>query len=225
MGEAMRDNFLFYRSFMEALEGLDDQTYRRLVEAALHYALDGEEPELTGLERSVFVSWKANIDRSNQNRDNGKTGGRPKKPVVTECETSGFEDENQWLDTPETNLKEKEKVKEKVKEKEKTTDTETETDTETVTDKQHTKARARFTPPTVEEVREYCQERDNHVDPEEFVDFYSSKGWHVGRDSMTDWKASVRTWEKRKREERARSGTSVAERVSIVDSWLDRRAT
>lgn len=52
-----------------------------------------------------------------------------------------------------------------------------------------------FTPPTIEEVREYCQERCNNVDPEHFVDFYASKGWMVGKNRMKDWKACVRTWE------------------------------
>jgi len=59
------------------------------------------------------------------------------------------------------------------------------------------KSAKRFTPPTVEEVRAYCQMRNNNVDPEQFVDFYASKGWKVGNNSMKDWKASVRTWEKR----------------------------
>ena len=54
----------------------------------------------------------------------------------------------------------------------------------------------RFVPPTVDQVREYCQERGNTVDPERFVAFYSSKGWMVGRNKMKDWKASVRTWER-----------------------------
>ena len=53
-----------------------------------------------------------------------------------------------------------------------------------------------FTPPTVEEVREYCQSRNNLVDPERFVDFYSAKGWMVGKNKMKDWKAAVRTWER-----------------------------
>lgn len=57
--------------------------------------------------------------------------------------------------------------------------------------------RKRFVPPTVEEVRTYCAERKNNVDAERFVDFYESKGWMVGKDKMKDWKASVRTWEKR----------------------------
>ena len=59
------------------------------------------------------------------------------------------------------------------------------------------KAAPRFLPPSVEEVRAYCQERKNTVDPEGFVNFYSSKGWKIGSQSMKDWKAAVRTWEKR----------------------------
>lgn len=54
----------------------------------------------------------------------------------------------------------------------------------------------RFTPPSLEEVKQYCKERNNSVDPESFVDFYSSKGWMVGKNKMKDWKAAVRTWEK-----------------------------
>ncbi len=53
----------------------------------------------------------------------------------------------------------------------------------------------RFTPPTVDEVSAYCQERSNKVDPQRFVDFYAAKGWMVGKNKMRDWKASVRTWE------------------------------
>lgn len=59
--------------------------------------------------------------------------------------------------------------------------------------------RKRFTPPTVEEVAEYCKERNNNVNAERFVDFYTSKGWKVGKESMKDWKACVRTWEGRDR--------------------------
>lgn len=54
----------------------------------------------------------------------------------------------------------------------------------------------RFSPPTQEEIKIYCLERKNKVDPIKFFDFYESKGWMVGKTKMKDWKASVRTWEK-----------------------------
>ncbi len=54
----------------------------------------------------------------------------------------------------------------------------------------------RFIPPTPEEIKIYCSERNNNVDYQKFFDFYQAKGWMVGRNKMKDWKASVRTWEK-----------------------------
>ena len=58
--------------------------------------------------------------------------------------------------------------------------------------------RKRFTPPTVEEVRAYCQERNNSIDPDAFVDYYTARGWKYGQGKpVADWKAAVRTWEAR----------------------------
>lgn len=54
-----------------------------------------------------------------------------------------------------------------------------------------------FTPPTLEEVAAYCQERNNGVDPQKWYDFYAAKGWMIGKNKMKDWKAAVRTWERR----------------------------
>lgn len=59
------------------------------------------------------------------------------------------------------------------------------------------KPRNVFKPPTLEEVKEYCWERNNGIDAQQFIDFYSSKGWMIGKNKMKDWKAAVRTWEQR----------------------------
>lgn len=56
---------------------------------------------------------------------------------------------------------------------------------------------SRFIPPTAEEVAYYCKERQNSVDAQRFVDFYEAKGWKVGKEAMRDWRAAVRTWERR----------------------------
>lgn len=56
--------------------------------------------------------------------------------------------------------------------------------------------RKRFVLPTVGEVIAYCVERGNDIDAQQFIDFYASKGWMVGKNKMTDWKAAIRTWEK-----------------------------
>jgi hypothetical protein len=56
--------------------------------------------------------------------------------------------------------------------------------------------RTRFIPPTVDEVKAYCEERKNGVDYQRFIDYYTANGWKVGKNSMKDWKATVRTWER-----------------------------
>lgn len=56
---------------------------------------------------------------------------------------------------------------------------------------------SRFSRPTLEEVKAYCEERGNGIDPEHFIDYYEANGWKVGKNSMKDWKAAVRNWEKR----------------------------
>ena len=101
--------------------------------------------------------------------------------------------------------------------------TNTDTDTDTDTDTKPLKRKG-FAPPSLDEVSQYCKQRGNTVDPETFVDFYSSKGWLVGKTKMKDWQASVRTWEKRETAEKkeakdwdelarnnARPGESMAE--------------
>ena len=66
----------------------------------------------------------------------------------------------------------------------------------------------RFTPPTVDEVRSYCLERGNCVNPQRFVDYYSSNGWMVGKNKMKDWQAAVRTWEQKESKGRPAAGKS-----------------
>lgn len=56
--------------------------------------------------------------------------------------------------------------------------------------------RKRFTPPTLEEVQAYCDERQNNVNAERFIDHYTANGWQVGKNKMKDWKAAVRNWER-----------------------------
>ena len=75
------------------------------------------------------------------------------------------------------------------KEKEKELDTET----ESIRGKPALK---RFAPPALDDVKAYCSERKNTVDPEHWYSYYEANGWMVGRNKMKDWKASVRTWEK-----------------------------
>ena len=81
------------------------------------------------------------------------------------------------------------------------------------------KAKAkRFVKPTIEEVADYCNERNNDVDAEKFYDYYSSNGWKVGKNAMKDWKASVRTWEKNTTQQQ-----KVSQPKQVLTAWEQAR--
>ena len=129
-------------------------------------------------------------DTCQKRAEAGRNGGRPKKAN----ETNSFSEKaNETI-----SFSKKAKKADKDKEKDKDKDLEKEKDK-----KEKVAGAPRFVKPTVEEVRDYCRERGNDVNPESFVDFYESKGWKVGSNPMKDWKACVRTWEQRRKADRA----------------------
>lgn len=84
----MRDSVVIYRSLYEALKGVNERSYKKVMQAILGYAMDGKEPNLTGLEMTVFLIAKPQIDANNIKYENGKKGaqsgakgGRPKKEL------------------------------------------------------------------------------------------------------------------------------------------------
>ena len=64
-------------------------------------------------------------------------------------------------------------------------------------EKETEKEKKMFTPPTLAQVQAYCAGRGSPVDPQRFVDFYTANGWRLGPNPMRDWKAALRTWERR----------------------------
>lgn len=164
----MNDGFVFYASFYDALSDLPDDIRVQAYDAICRYALLGEEPDCGGVVKTVFKLVKPQIDANNKRREAGRKGGQAYRKHSASTEEAKASKQEP---------KEKEKVKVKVKE--------------------NVKESKRFAPPSLEEVAGYCFDRNNGVDPQRFVDFYSSKGWKVGNSPMKDWKAAVRTWERR----------------------------
>ena len=173
----MRDSVLFYRSFYDALKNIPCDERLKVYDAIMEYGMYDTEPELDGVALAIFLLAKPQIDANNKRYKNGCAAKQKKtvskieancKQDVSKAEANGKQNRS------EAEAKEKEKEKEKVKEK----------------------VNKIFKPPTVAEVKAYCDERRNAVDPQSFVDFYESKGWMIGKNKMKDWKAAVRTWEK-----------------------------
>ena len=88
----MRDSFVFYRSFIEAADELNAEDFKTLITAICKYALDGEEPEITGIPRMLFTVAKPILESNNKRYENGKKGGRPstKNHRLSETETNGY---------------------------------------------------------------------------------------------------------------------------------------
>ena len=59
----------------------------------------------------------------------------------------------------------------------------------------------KFVKPTLEEVEDFCYEQNLSIDPSQFIDFYETNGWMVGRNHMKDWKAAARNWDRRRKTE------------------------
>ena len=149
------------------------------VTAICTYVFEGESKSLTGQASASFLLVKPVLDKASKKAANGKRGGS--KPKANRKQT-------------ESNIEGEIEVEGEV-------EREKESENDSYTPPTPSSRGKRFSPPTVDEVRAYCQERNNGVDPESFVAFYASKGWKIGQSPMKDWKQAVITWEKRRKQE------------------------
>lgn len=173
----------FYLSYQNILSPLSDAALGKLTRAMLKYADTGEVTELSGRAAIVWPYVRFQIDcdknsyreRCEKNRINGYKGGRPpKNPAV--------------FQKPKENEKENENGKEKEKDsiyRPSSPSGET------------AGSPSPFFPPDVQQVRQYVAELGLQIDPERFVDHYTSNGWMIGSSPMQDWKAALRNWSRK----------------------------
>ena len=199
-----RNSFILYTDYSDHIDSLTLEEKGLLFEALLEYA-KGIEIELSGAVKVAFSFIKAQIDRDSEKyeevcekrRSAGKKGGAPKGNKNAEKTTKNNQKQPK---TTKNNLKQ-------TKQPDNDTDTDTDTDNDTDNDTENdinTKTkeskkstRKKFIIPSVEEVRAYCQQRNNRVDPVAFIAYYTAKDWMIGKNKMKDWKAAVITWERR----------------------------
>jgi hypothetical protein len=199
------ESFIFYQSFHKALESLPAETYKNIMVAISKYALYGEEPELDGVENSIFTLIKPQLDANNRRRktgkengqkgaEYGKMGGRPKESNSKNPQETPKEP----LDNPQ------ETPKEPISEEKKPPNVNVNVN-DNVNDNisapsgaidEKPESPKRFVKPSLQDVAEYCKGRKNSIDPEAFIAFYESKGWKIGSNAMKDWRMAIITWEK-----------------------------
>ena len=177
-----------WTSFRDVIQPLSDAEKGRLFDAMLIYTEDGTEPaDFAGNERFTWPAAKQWIDltyaENAKQRENGKKGGRPKsqenpnKPNKTQENPN---EPNKSLNIKENNIKES-NIKPSSK---------------------NIVPLKRFVPPTVDEIKKYCDERGSYlINPQAFIDYYEARGWMLNKNrKMVDWKAAVRTWENNEKE-------------------------
>ena len=82
--------------------------------------------------------------------------------------------------------------------------------------------RTHFTPPTLEEVKAYCIERNNNIDAEYFIDFQEARGWVLSNGKkMKDWKATIRTWERNNYNRKPVNKNSKEDAINVVKEVME----
>lgn len=173
----VRDSFIFYRSFYQSAKKLPKEDKAELFDAICSYALDGESVEMSVVPEAIFTVIKPNLDANRRKWENGCKEKKKPSEVEADEEQEISKDEAKDKQTiskaqGNVNVNEDVNVNKDVKDK-----------------------RKRFTPPSLQDIQNYCKERNNSVNPDKWLNFYQSNGWKVGKNSMKDWKAAVRTWE------------------------------
>ena len=87
-----------------------------------------------------------------------------------------------------------------------------------------TTKRKRFEKPTLSEIKAYCIERGNKVDAQHFFDYYESNGWRVGKNSMKNWQAAVRTWERSEYRKPNSKKNSKEDAINVVKELMEEYA-
>ena len=186
-----KNYFQFYETFLSAVETLPENEQLKFYKAICHYGLYGETPGFDDpKDIAIFLQIQFAIDNQNKrrliNRENRlKTGTNqnerkisfPKKTNQNEIEENAEMNRNEMnneLNGNEFDLE----------------------NSDSEESESSPKKSSRFKKPTVEEIRAYCIERGNTVDPQQFFDYYEANGWMVGKSHMKDWKSAVRNWER-----------------------------
>lgn len=196
-----KNSFVLYTDYRRQFDLLTDAELGQLIRAVMDYVETGHPPNLPAGPQMAFAFISAQIDRDmkkyqevvEKRRAAGSAGGKQKASNYKQniaCLANASTCKQTLHDNDHVNENDIKKKDTKVS-KEKS-----------------------FVPPSVENVREYCQEGGYKVDAECFVDFYASKGWMVGKTKMKDWKAAVRNWSRNDQKPSPKTGNRAIDKYN-----------
>ena len=198
-----RESVKIWAGWLESIDNIPSRESRaELALAIFEYALD--EREYTGADPWVKVllpTIKKSIDNASRNAINGQKGGLQKAANSTATSTATSETSNpansgaNSTKTKDIDIDKRLKTKDNIQETK-----DKDKSNKKVSSDEDTKKAQRFVKPTIEEIAAYCQEKGYNIDAEYFYNYYESNGWKVGRNTMKDWKATIRNWSKKEKE-------------------------
>ncbi len=180
-----KDSFILYTEQKEVIDNLSDEDAGKLFKGIFEYTL-GNEPEFNNLLKLVFIPIRQQLERNakkyseirEKRRIAGAKGGKQK---IANQANANFAKQNQANQAVNVHVNDNDNVYlslDKYKENNNTNF-----------------QKGKFKKPTIEEIKNYCLERKNTINAQQFFDYYESKGWLIGKNPMKDWKAAIRTWE------------------------------
>ena len=202
----MRESFVLHAEYIEDLpEELKGAFLRYIYE----YGINETEPELSGLELTVWLKIKRRIDDDvsayerkvsnlKQNRNRTATGAKTATTTDNQTDTERTPNGHRTENTTEEEKPNGDRA-DSVSVNVSVNDSVNVSDSVNVAEAKPAEpapARKRFVKPELEEIREFCFEKNINIDVDRFFNYYESKGWKVGVSPMKDWKAAVRNWAK-----------------------------
>lgn len=199
-----KNSFVLYTDYRRQFDLLTDAELGQLIRAVMDYVETGQPPDLPAGPQMAFAFISAQIDRDmkkyhevvEKRRAAGSAGGKQKASNAKQ-NIAGLANASTCKQTvanlPDNVNDNDNDIKKK--------------DTKVSKEKS-------FVPPSVENVREYCQEGGYKVDAECFVNFYESKGWMVGKNRMKDWKAAVRNWSRNDQKTSPKAGNRAIDKYN-----------
>ena len=191
----MGARFTWFDKFSATLAKIPEDMRGTFALAMIDYGVKEIEPSFEFPYDAIFESVREDIDNSRKARNENK-GGRPKGSG------KGAGNDGEEVSAPEKKPSEENRKplfsKTETPVSESGNPNHTNTGHTNTSQEERGAKRKRFSPPTVDEVAAYAREKGlARIDPEAFCDFYASKGWKVGTQTMRDWKAAARNWDRR----------------------------
>ena len=161
-----RDSFIFYRSFYEAINDLDNETQLQIYQAIARYSLNFEESEFNGISKAIFTLIKPQLEANNKRYSNGT------KPKQSKTEAKHKQTASKARANKNVNVNENKNVNTNVVKSD------------------------GFKKPTINDIEIRCKDMRYFLDAEKFFNYYESNGWKVGRNKMKSWHSALANWNK-----------------------------